>query len=98
MSKRLDYNQIAPEGLLSVRCSDPDRPVLAASTTTSPRAADRRRSSTVYLRVPQIRNCAYCLDTHTRDLLRKGQSVEKLAAGLVSEVTSALGSCPWPLA
>jgi AhpD family alkylhydroperoxidase len=34
----------------------------------------------VYLRVSQINdNCAYCLDTHTRDLLRKGQSVEKLA-------------------
>jgi AhpD family alkylhydroperoxidase len=32
-----------------------------------------------YLRVSQINNCAYCLDTHTRDLLRKGQSVEKLA-------------------
>jgi AhpD family alkylhydroperoxidase len=25
------------------------------------------------------KRCAYCLDTHTRDLLRKGQSVEKLA-------------------
>ena len=33
----------------------------------------------VYLRISQINNCAYCLDTHTRDLLRKGQSVEKLA-------------------
>jgi AhpD family alkylhydroperoxidase len=33
----------------------------------------------VYLRVSQINNCAYCLDTHTRDLLRKGQRVEKLA-------------------
>jgi AhpD family alkylhydroperoxidase len=33
----------------------------------------------VYLRVSQINKCAYCLDMHTRDLLRKGQSVEKLA-------------------
>ena len=33
----------------------------------------------VYLRVSQINNCAYCLDMHTRDLLKKGQKFEKLA-------------------
>ena len=33
----------------------------------------------VYLRISQINNCAYCLDTHTRDLLKKGQKIEKLA-------------------
>src|SRR5580704_15238838 len=33
----------------------------------------------VYLRVSQINNCAYCLDSHTRDLLKKGQKIEKLA-------------------
>ena len=33
----------------------------------------------VYLRVSQINNCAYCLDMHTRDLLKKGQSIEKFA-------------------
>lgn len=33
----------------------------------------------VYLRVSQINNCAYCLDMHTRDLLKKGVKVEKLA-------------------
>jgi AhpD family alkylhydroperoxidase len=33
----------------------------------------------VYLRVSQINNCAYCLDLHTRDLLKKGQKIEKLA-------------------
>jgi AhpD family alkylhydroperoxidase len=31
------------------------------------------------LRVSQINNCAYCLDLHTRDLLKKGQKIEKLA-------------------
>jgi AhpD family alkylhydroperoxidase len=34
-----------------------------------------------YLRVSQINNCAYCIDTHRRGLLRKGHSVEKF--GLV---------------
>src|SRR3954452_10312585 len=33
----------------------------------------------VYLRVSQINNCAYCLDMHTRDLLKNGQKIEKLA-------------------
>ena len=33
----------------------------------------------VYLRISQINNCAYCLDMHTRDLIKKGVTVEKLA-------------------
>jgi AhpD family alkylhydroperoxidase len=33
----------------------------------------------VYLRVSQINNCASCLDMHTRDLIKKGVKVEKLA-------------------
>ncbi len=33
----------------------------------------------VYLRISQINGCAYCLDLHTRDLIQKGVTVEKLA-------------------
>src|SRR5215208_2124315 len=33
----------------------------------------------VYLRVSRINNCAYCLDIHMRDLLKRGQNIEKLA-------------------
>jgi AhpD family alkylhydroperoxidase len=33
----------------------------------------------VYLRISQINNCAYCLDMHTRDLLKKGETIERLA-------------------
>jgi AhpD family alkylhydroperoxidase len=33
----------------------------------------------VYQRISQINGCAYCLDMHTRDLIAKGVSVEKLA-------------------
>ncbi|MBP0620713.1 carboxymuconolactone decarboxylase family protein [Cupriavidus consociatus] len=32
-----------------------------------------------YLRVSQINGCAYCLDMHTRDLVKKGVSVTRLA-------------------
>lgn len=33
----------------------------------------------VYLRVSQINGCAYCLDMHTRDLMKKGVTPAKLA-------------------
>ena len=32
----------------------------------------------VYLRVSQINGCAYCIDMHSRDLLKEGFNVEKL--------------------
>jgi AhpD family alkylhydroperoxidase len=32
----------------------------------------------VYLRVSQINGCAYCIDMHSRDLLKAGVPVEKL--------------------
>nr|WP_245181938.1 carboxymuconolactone decarboxylase family protein [Sinorhizobium mexicanum] len=70
VSKRLDYNQIAPAGVKALggvygyimQSSLP--PVLV---------------DLVYLRISQINNCAYCLDMHTRDLIKKGQTIEKIA-------------------
>lgn len=70
MSQRLDYNQIAPQGIQALggvygyilQCG------LAPALT-----------DLVYLRVSQINNCAFCLDMHTRDFLKRGQKVEKLA-------------------
>ena len=70
MSERLDYNQIAPAGVKALR-SVYDYIV---QSSVPPVLVDF-----VYLRVSQINNCAYCLDMHTRDLLRKGQKVEKIA-------------------
>jgi AhpD family alkylhydroperoxidase len=32
----------------------------------------------VYLRVSQINGCAFCIDMHTRDLLKSGLSIDKL--------------------
>lgn len=32
----------------------------------------------VFLRISQINGCAYCIDMHSRDLLAKGLSVDKL--------------------
>src|ERR1700757_5050890 len=64
MSRRLDYNQVAPEGVYGYAMQSSLPAVLV---------------DLVYLRVSQINNCAYCLDMHTRDLLKNGQKIEKLA-------------------
>ena len=70
MSPRLDYTQIAPAGVKALGG------VYGYVMQSSLPAA---LVELVYLRVSQINNCAYCLDMHTRDLLKKGQKIEKLA-------------------
>jgi AhpD family alkylhydroperoxidase len=70
MSNRLDCNQIAPEGLEALGG------VHGYIAESGPPAT---LVDLVYLRVSQINDCACCLDTHARELLRKRQSVEELA-------------------
>ncbi|VIO74338.1 hypothetical protein CI1B_51790 [Bradyrhizobium ivorense] len=70
MSKRLDYDQVAPAGMKALGgvygyIMQSKLPAVLVDL--------------VYLRVSQINNCAYCLDMHTRDLLKKGEKIEKLA-------------------
>lgn len=70
MSQRLDYNQIAPAGAKALGgvygyVMGSGLPAVLVDL--------------VYLRVSQINGCAFCLDMHTRELLAKGQSLEKLA-------------------
>ena len=70
MSQRLDYNQIAPGGVKALGgvygyIMQCGLPAMLVDL--------------VYLRVSQINNCAYCLDMHTRDLIKKGEKIEKLA-------------------
>ena len=70
MSKRLDYNLIAPAGVKAL--GGVYGYVLQSGLSSA-------LVELVYLRISQINNCAYCLDMHTRDLLKKGLKVEKLA-------------------
>jgi AhpD family alkylhydroperoxidase len=70
MTKRLDYTQIAPAGVKALGSVYG----YVMQSSLSPVLVDL-----VYLRISQINNCAYCLDMHTRDLLKKGQKIEKLA-------------------
>ncbi|BDC43049.1 carboxymuconolactone decarboxylase family protein [Paraburkholderia terrae] len=68
--RRLDYTQVAPAGIKALGGVYG----YVTQSALSPILVDL-----VYLRVSQINNCAYCLDMHTRDLLKRGQKVEKLA-------------------
>ena len=70
MSKRLDYTQIAPAGVKAL--GGVYGYVMQSGLLAT-------LVDLVYLQVSQINNCAYCLDMHIRDLLKKGQKVEKLA-------------------
>ena len=70
MSNRINYNEVAPTGIKALG----NVYGYISQSGLSPVLVDL-----VYLRVSQINNCAYCLDMHTRDLLKKGQAIEKLA-------------------
>jgi AhpD family alkylhydroperoxidase len=67
---RLDYNHIAPAGAKAL--GGVYSYVLQSKLPAT-------LINLVYLRISQINNCAYCLDMHTRELLKSGQKIEKLA-------------------
>ena len=70
MGKRLDYDQVAPRGAKALG---------GVYGYVMQSGLPAELVDLVYLRVSQINNCAYCLDMHTRDLVKKGQKIEKLA-------------------
>ncbi|NLS07422.1 carboxymuconolactone decarboxylase family protein [Rhizobium sp. P32RR-XVIII] len=70
MTRRLDYNQIAPNGAKALGG-------VYGYITQSDLPAEL--VDLVYLRVSQINNCGYWLDIHTRDLTKRGVPIEKLA-------------------
>lgn len=70
MTKRLNYNQIAPAGVKAIG---------GVYGYVMQSGLSSVLVDLVYLRISQINNCAYCLDMHTRDLLKKGVRIEKLA-------------------
>jgi AhpD family alkylhydroperoxidase len=70
MTKRLDYDHIAPAGA---------RALGGVYGYVMQSKLPATLVNLVYLRVSQINNCAYCLDMHTRDLLKQGEKTERLA-------------------
>jgi AhpD family alkylhydroperoxidase len=70
MTKRLDYNQIAPNGAKALG---------GAYGYIMQSELPAELVELVYLRVSQINNCGYWLDTHIRDLTKTGVPIGKLA-------------------
>ena len=69
MSHRLDHNQASPAGMKALGG------VYGHIMQSGLPAA---LVDLVYLRVSQINGCAFCIDMHSRDLLKGGVAVEKL--------------------
>lgn len=70
MSQRLDFMKAAPAGY---------RALGGVQGHLLQSGLSEVLLELVNLRVSQINNCAFCLDMHTRDLLKQGQKIEKLA-------------------
>jgi AhpD family alkylhydroperoxidase len=69
MIPRLDYTSISPAG---VKALGGVYGYILQSGLAGPLV------NLVYLRISQINGCAYCIDMHSRDLLKGGLDVEKL--------------------
>ena len=69
MSQRLDYNAIAPAGT---------KALAQVYGYIMQSGLDTTLVELVFLRISQINGCAYCIDMHSRDLIRKDVAIEKL--------------------
>lgn len=69
MTHRIDYAKASPEGYKAFG---------AVYVTLLKGDLPKPLIDLVYLRVSQINGCAYCIDMHSRDLLKSGLAVEKL--------------------
>jgi AhpD family alkylhydroperoxidase len=69
MTKRIDYAKVSPEGY---------RAFGGVYVTVQKGSLPTELINLVYLRISQINGCAFCIDMHSRDLLKSGLAVEKL--------------------
>lgn len=70
MSQRIDYSKTSPAGVKALG---------GVYAYISQCGLEDTLIELVNLRVSQINGCAFCLDMHTRDLIKKGLSPVKLA-------------------
>lgn len=70
MTPRIDYNRIAPGAVKALG---------GVYGYVSQSGLPVDLIELVYHRISQINNCAYCLDMHSRALVKMGIAVEKLA-------------------
>ena len=69
MSKRIDYAKASPDGYKAFG---------GVYVYLQKCGLSKELIDLVYLRVSQINGCAYCIDMHSRDLLKHGLTVDKL--------------------
>lgn len=69
MTQRLDYNAIASAGMKALG---------GVYGYVGKCGLPKTLIDLVYLRVSLINGCAYCIDMHSRDLLKEGVAIEKL--------------------
>ncbi|TIP09193.1 carboxymuconolactone decarboxylase family protein [Mesorhizobium sp.] len=69
MSQRMNYYAASPAGMKALG---------AVYAHVRQSGLPARLVDLVFLRVSQINGCAYCIDTHSRDLLKGGLAVEHL--------------------
>jgi AhpD family alkylhydroperoxidase len=69
MTNRIDYTKASPDGFKALG---------GVYVSVQKSGLPKQLVDLVYLRVSQINGCAYCIDMHSRDLLKSGIDVEKL--------------------
>jgi AhpD family alkylhydroperoxidase len=69
MTERLDYTQAAPAGMKAFG---------GVHAYIGQCGLPKLLIDLVYLRISLINGCAYCIDIHTRDLLKGGMPAEKI--------------------
>lgn len=69
MTNRINYAKASPEGFKAFG---------GVYVTLQKSSLPKELIDLVYLRISQINGCAYCIDMHSRDLLKSGLAVDKL--------------------
>lgn len=83
MSQRMNYAAVAPGGVKALG---------AVHHYVAQCGLPSALIELVYLRISQINGCAYCIDMHSRELLKAHVSIEKLALVSVWEEAGQLFS------
>jgi AhpD family alkylhydroperoxidase len=69
MNDRIDYTKASPDGYKAFG---------GVYVSLQKCGLSQELINLVYLRVSQINGCAYCIDMHSRDLIKQGLTVDKL--------------------
>lgn len=70
MQARLDYHKASPDAV---------KALIALEVALGKRGLDKNLVNLVNLRASQINGCAYCIDLHTADLRKAGETDRRLA-------------------